>query len=379
MARMLELIRQSAVPANLMRAAAKGALALAPAEMIEILVHLTANPVFAEQARLTLAGWDEASSLALASDPQTCPAVLDYLSNPENLRLRLLPALLENPTVPEPRMVEIAHQASREIIPMVLASTRVQTTASLLHALAGNRNLEEPDAQRVRELLAHLGEPAEAPSSDEPSEYEKVHAAEIAAEEGKPFALVSSPGDILGLGLSKKEDAAKAKEDVSTVEVLPALRAEAAQASGDPAQQKRYSTLQRIARMGVSARVQLAMKGNREERFILIRDGCKVVALAVLDSPKLAENEVEVLASMRNVQEVVLRSITLKRKFMKSYAVVKALASNPRTPLDVSLTLLPHLLLNDLKPLATNKNVPDTIRKLATKLYNQKKVAAGIR
>jgi len=26
-----------------------------------------------------------------------------------------------------------------------------------------------------------------------------------------------------------------------------------------------------------------------------------------------------------------------------------------------------------------NKNVPDTIRKLATKLYNQKKVAAGIR
>jgi len=82
---------------------------------------------------------------------------------------------------------------------------------------------------------------------------------------------------------------------------------------------------------------------------------------------------------MRNVQETVLRTITLKRKFMKSYAVVKALVNNPRTPMDVSLTLLPHLLLNDLKVLVTNKNIADTIRKLATKLYNQKKIAAGIR
>jgi len=104
-----------------------------------------------------------------------------------------------------------------------------------------------------------------------------------------------------------------------------------------------------------------------------------VVALAVLESPKLAENEVEVFASMRNVQEAVLRTITLKRRFMKAHAVVKALVNNPRTPLDVALTLLSHLLVNDLKALAANKNVPETIRKLATKLYNQKKVGAGIR
>ena len=380
MARMIELIRESTVPANLMRSAAKGALALPPAETIEILVYLTTNPVFGEQARMTLAGWDEASSIAVAADPGTNPAVLDYLSNPENLRSCLLPALLDNPGVAELRVVEIACQASREYLPIVLASTRVQTTASLLHALAGNRNLEEREAQRVRDLLSHLGEPVEPPDPLELSEYQRVHAAEIAAEEGKPFSLVSSPGDILGLGLNKKKDEPEPRgTEVSTVEVLPAIRAEAAQAQGDSTKRTRLSTLQRIAGLGVSARVQLAMKGNREERFVLIRDGCKVVALAVLDSPKLAENEVEVLASMRNVQEVVLRSITLKRKFMKSYPVVKALANNPRTPLDVSLSLLPHLFLNDLKPLATNKNVADTIRKLATKLYNQKKVAAGVK
>ena len=208
MTRMLELIRESAVPANLMRSAAKGALALPSAEMIEILVYLTANPVFGEQARMTLAGWDEVSSLCAASDPHASAPVLDYLSNPENLRPCLLPALLDNPAVAESRVAEIAHQASREIIPRVLASTRVQTTVSLLHALAGNRNLEPSGADQVRELLAHLGEPLEASKPEELTEYEKVHAAEIAAEEGKPFALVASPGDILGLGLSKKEDAA---------------------------------------------------------------------------------------------------------------------------------------------------------------------------
>jgi hypothetical protein len=37
------------------------------------------------------------------------------------------------------------------------------------------------------------------------------------------------------------------------------------------------------------------------------------------------------------------------------------------------------LLLNDVRSLSANKNVSDTIRKLALKLYNQKKIAAGIR
>ena len=379
MPRMIELIRQSAVPANIMRAAARGALALPPAEMIEILVQLTDNPVFAQQSKMTLAGWEETSSLAAASDPHAPPAVLDYFSKPENLRPRLLPALLENSSVPESRLVDIAHGASREIIPIMVASSRVEATANVLRALAGNQRLEERETRRVREMLARLGEQAEPIQAGEAVPYEVAHAAEIAAEEGKPFTLVTLTGDILGLGFEDCDPSPTADGAVAALEVLPALQAQAVQAAADPVQQRRVSTLHRIAKLGVAERVQLAMKGSREERFILIRDGCKVVALAVLESPKLAENEVEIFASMRNVHEIVLRTITLKRRFMKAYAVVKALVNNPRTPLDVTLPLLNHLLINDLKILVANKNVPDTIRKLATKLYNQKKVAAGIR
>jgi len=376
---MIELIRQSAVPANIMRSAARGALALPPAEMIEILVYLSQNPVFAQQSRMTLAGWDETSSLAAASDPNAPPAVLEYFSQPENLRPRLLPALLENPSLSESRLRDIAHGASGEVITLMLASSRVQAMPSVLHALAANQHLEGPDAVRVQEMLAHLGEQGKTANAEEAVAYEVEHAAEIAAEEGNPFAMVSLNNDILGLGCDDLGQPAAEQNDVVTLEVLPALQVQAGQMIADPEVKKRVSTLQRIATLGVSARIQLAMRGNREERFILVRDACKVVALAVLESPKLGESEVEVFAAMRNVREVVLRAITLKRKFLKNYGVVKSLVNNPRTPMDVTLPLLNHLLLNDLRGLSGNKNVPDTIRKLATKLYNQKKVAVGIR
>ena len=113
MPKMIDMIRQSAVPANVMRSASKGALAVPPDEMIEILVHLTSNPVFSEDARMTLAGWDEAACLAVASNPQTPWQVLEYLVVPENRRPRLVPALMENPTVREARLVEMAQNGSR--------------------------------------------------------------------------------------------------------------------------------------------------------------------------------------------------------------------------------------------------------------------------
>jgi len=114
------------------------------------------------------------------------------------------------------------------------------------------------------------------------------------------------------------------------------------------------------------------MKGNKEERYILIRDGSKVVSAAVLESPKLTDQEVETFAAMKNVQESVLRGIAGKRKFMKLYPVVRALTSNPRCPLDVALAMMKSLLVQDLRNLSMNKNVSDTLRKVAFKSFKEK-------
>ena len=71
MARIIDQIRASKLPSNMMQFAARGALQVPAAENIEILVHLARhNPVFGEVARMTLAGWDEKASLAAAADPQ---------------------------------------------------------------------------------------------------------------------------------------------------------------------------------------------------------------------------------------------------------------------------------------------------------------------
>jgi hypothetical protein len=119
------------------------------------------------------------------------------------------------------------------------------------------------------------------------------------------------------------------------------------------------------------------MKGNKEERSILIRDGTKIVALAVLDSPKITDGEVEAFASQKNVLEAVLRGIPMKRRFAKHYPVIRNLVFNPRTPLDLSLSLIKNLLVNDLKNLSANKEISDTVRKLALKMFKQKTEAGS--
>src|SRR5271170_1515441 len=100
MARVIDQIRASKLPSNMMQFAARGALSVGPEENLEILVYLGKhNKVFGDLARITLAGWDEKASLAAAGNPKTSREVLDYLISPENLRPKLLPALLENASV----------------------------------------------------------------------------------------------------------------------------------------------------------------------------------------------------------------------------------------------------------------------------------------
>jgi hypothetical protein len=120
--------------------------------------------------------------------------------------------------------------------------------------------------------------------------------------------------------------------------------------------------------MTVAQRVQFAMKGSSEARRTLIRDSNKVVQRSVLQSPRLTDQEVEGFASMANLTDEILRLIAGNRNFRKNYVVVRNLVNNPKTPLDVTLHMLPVLNAGDLKKLAMNKNVPETLRTSAVKL-----------
>ena len=109
---------------------------------------------------------------------------------------------------------------------------------------------------------------------------------------------------------------------------------------------------------------------------MLIRDTSRVVYRAVLGSPKITESEVEGFASLKNVSQEVLRLISMSRRFIKDYTVLKNLACNPRTPIDVSLPLLNRLLPNDLRMVSASRDVPETLRKMAQKLIRSRSPAA---
>jgi len=140
----------------------------------------------------------------------------------------------------------------------------------------------------------------------------------------------------------------------------------------EPDRAKRETLLQKLSRLRVVDRVQLALKGGRDERVLLIRDPCKVVQRAVLQSPQLSEQEVESFAKMATISEETLRLISNSRKFRKNYTIVRSLIFNPKTPLEVTLHLLPHIKALDLKLLTTSKNIADTLRTAANRLARQR-------
>jgi len=434
MASMLDQIRASKLPSNMMQFAARGALQVSPAENIEILVHLARhNKVFGDLARMTLAGWDEKSSLAAASNPETSQEVLNYFISPDNVRPKLLPALLENPSVSEAQLVKLSGSALRETLEIMLKSQRVRSLKSVLQNLRSSpylRKEEAPELQQWLDALAHPGPqadsaapalpeagapgladfarpgnpvseaseaalpsiaasaPAEISGASEPLEsaeatvgmddesvfsYLQEHAADIAAEGEKPFQAIGGLIDLMSDSSEESPDAPAPSVTAAPAPVKP----KAPVAPKPPQDTKRLNTVQKINALDVKGRIQLALKGNKEERSILIRDGTKVVALAVLEAPKLADGEVEKFASQKNVLEAVLRQIPLKRRFMKNYIIVRNLVANPRTPLDLGLGLMKNLLAQDLKNLSANKEVSETIRKLALKMFKQKMESAN--
>lgn len=122
------------------------------------------------------------------------------------------------------------------------------------------------------------------------------------------------------------------------------------------------TTLQKLQKMNITQRVKAAMRGSREVRAVLVRDPNKIVAAAVLSSPKVTEAEVEGFAKMATVSEDVLRTIGMNRAWLKNYAVVLALTKNPKCPVGLSLNLLNRLNDRDLTGVSNDRNVPDPLR-----------------
>lgn len=180
--------------------------------------------------------------------------------------------------------------------------------------------------------------------------------------------LVSALEKSSSVTLEQKAQLNELLSDATPDEAALALAAEDLEMD----EERRKTLLQQVSAMTVAQRVKFAMKGGADARRVLIRDTNKVVQRAVLQSPRLTDQEVEAFASMTNLTDEILRLIGKNRNFRKNYSVVRNLLNNGKAPLDATMNLLPMLNPMDLKKLTMNKNVPETLRTTAIKLHRQR-------
>jgi hypothetical protein len=174
--------------------------------------------------------------------------------------------------------------------------------------------------------------------------------------DGEPNAIASGAP---GAGDAAASSAEEAVADPADAALDPELEAED--------NVDRESILQKLAKMKFSDKLKAASKGSREVRAILVRDPSKMIAMAVLSSPKLTEPEVAAFARMGNVSEDVLRTIGANRAWMKNYNIIVALTKNAKTPVAMSMNLMHRLNDRDLSALSTDRNVPEPLRVAARK------------
>jgi hypothetical protein len=131
---------------------------------------------------------------------------------------------------------------------------------------------------------------------------------------------------------------------------------------------ERVTLIRRLMFMNARDRFKMAMKGDREARGILIRDSNRVVATAVIQNPRVTDQEVENIAAMRTVAGEVLRLIAMNRNWARSYSIIHNLVRNPRTPIPTVISTLPRIRTKDLKNLSINRNVSEAVRRQALRL-----------
>ena len=90
-------------------------------------------------------------------------------------------------------------------------------------------------------------------------------------------------------------------------------------------------------RWACTRRSSSALRGNKDARTILMRDPNRLIRRFVLQNPRIGDGEVIAVARNRSADEELLRMINEKREWVRNYQVRHALATNPKTPLQIAL------------------------------------------
>jgi len=346
----IERIESGDYPPEVLRTIAAGFLPLPQEEIIPILAYIAAgdHAELAKSARQSLGDIPTRSVIGFAADENAPPEHLARLAGATD-DTTILEALIRNRALSDDRVAELAASADAAVQDVIVTNQlRILRSPHILEALLGNPRLSLDARRRALETREEFFEKQPLRTVAPPPDEEAI-------DESLPLDAIA---DLLEK--AQAEDAAGAQKTLVEVPPVEAV---------DPSKQ---TFLSRVLTMSVAEKVQIAFKGGKTERMVLIRDRNRLVCSAVMRNPRMGESEVEMVAGMRNVDDEVLRLISRRREWMSKYPIVNALVRNPKAPVGVVLPLINRLTLRDLKGLKDDKSVSEVVRSTARKFFVQR-------
>lgn len=337
-------IGQGSVPREMMLLAAKGLLPFGQDQVLPLLIQFAggADDELRALSRHTLGEYPagiladfadraEAGDLAILVDCVPDPLFMERAALAKNASDDLIRTL--------------ASRGPERVQAIIVANqARILACPAILDALEANPGLTPDIRRRITEVR------------EEFFEEKKAFVPSITDDEASSLGI--SPQQYMDLFDSFHLDALPEDQLFSSIH-LP---------EGELSEEE-ISIFQRVLKMSVPEKIELALKGSQEARSLLMNDSNKLVKEAVIKSPKITEPEICLVAANRSVDEECLRTIGTDRKWVRKYTVVRNLCFNPKTPVGITLSLLPRLTKKDLKDLGREKNVPDPVRTSAHRLY----------
>jgi hypothetical protein len=347
-ASVIGLIESGAYPREVVATIARGFLPLEQDDHIGVLLYLIAgsDEEVAGYARAALADLPTRAILEYAANEQLAPESLARLLDAVTDNY-VIEALIRNRAVPDSAIANLARRADpavQEVI--VINQARIIRAPEILEALLENPRLSPDARRRALETREEF--------FDKRARIEQLEA----PDEGGEPELIDAPLEVIADLL--------AQAAVAEPEAAPTL---AHLTEGELKDPKKGPLWTRLQFMTVAERVMVAYRGDRTARMLLVRERNKLIASAVMRNPRMTEQEAEAIASMRNVEEEVLRLVGMRRDWMSKYNIMLTLCRNPKTPVGVVLPFINRLILRDLKGLKDDRGVQNIVREMARKTY----------
>jgi regulator of extracellular matrix RemA (YlzA/DUF370 family) len=385
----VEAIISGKAPQPARLAAARGMLPLQQSDLLEVLVALTASDdaQISSAATETLKCESPEDLLLAAKAEDTAPNVLAYLATQPDGTSEVYEATVLNARTPDQALAKLAattsHSSLLELI--TINQQRLVRCPEIIDAILQNPACGGEAERRARETRKEFFEKERG--ARQIADELRARGQTAAAEFFETAELTTPAGDL------SLDDAWLIAQHIEVTDAdlddawLPAERYEelVSESTADVSSNvqriienerlergdmsaERVSLIRKIMFMNTKDRMKLAMKGDREARSILIRDSNKVVCSAVVNNPRITEQEIENIAAMRTISDEVLRLIALNRSWARSYPIIHNLARNPRTPIPTVMNILIRIKTKDLQNLTQNRNVSEAVRRQAQRL-----------